>query len=207
MKKIILASSSPRRREILEKYNVDFEIMTSNINEKISFDEDPFQVAMSLAFQKAEDISKRIHFDAIVIAADTIVYMDKVIGKPKDEADAYKILESLSGKEHLVITGISIIDVILGKKIIDYENSVIVPDIRLPHELELFKKHGAISIRVESSREARANRGTLVKEDDTTEVALDNVKDWDYVIENNSGLEELTSQVEKIADDIRRKIA
>jgi len=60
---------------------------------------------------------------------------------------------------------------------------------------------------VESSREARANRGTLVKEDDTTEVALDNVKDWDYVIENNSGLEELTSQVEKIADDIRRKIA
>jgi len=93
------------------------------------------------------------------------------------------------------------------KKIIDYENSVIVPDIRLPHELELFKKHGAISIRVESSREARANRGTLVKEDDTTEVALDNVKDWDYVIENNSGLEELTSQVEKIADDIRRKIA
>lgn len=123
MKKIILASSSPRRREILKKYNVDFEIMTSSISEKISSDEDPFQVAMSLAFQKAEDISKRIDFDAIVIAADTVVYMDKVIGKPKDETDAYKILENLSGKEHLVITGISIIDVASGKKIIDYEET------------------------------------------------------------------------------------
>lgn len=123
MKKIILASSSPRRREILEKYNVDFQIIKSHIDEKVSNRDDPFQVVMSLAFQKAEDISKVLNYDALVIAADTIVYMDRVIGKPKDEIDAFRILESLSGKEHLVITGIAIIDTNLGKKIIDYETT------------------------------------------------------------------------------------
>lgn len=121
MKKIVLASSSPRRREILEKYNVDFQIFKSHISEKISFNDEPFQVVMSLAFQKAEDISNGLDFDAIVLAADTIVYLDKVIGKPKDELDAYRILESLSGKEHSVITGIAIIDTSLGKKVVDYE--------------------------------------------------------------------------------------
>ncbi|SCG83739.1 Maf-like protein Clos_1767 [Proteiniborus sp. DW1] len=121
MKKIILASSSPRRKEILEKYNVNFQIIKSHIDEKISIKDDPFQVVMSLAFQKAEDISKGIDYDAIVLAADTVVYMDRVIGKPKDEGDAYRILESLSGKEHLVITGIAIIDTSSKKKIVDYE--------------------------------------------------------------------------------------
>lgn len=121
MKKIILASSSPRRREILERYNVDFQIIKSHIDEKVSFNDDPFQVVMSLAFQKAEDIAKGLDFDAIVIAADTVVYLDRVIGKPKDERDAYRILEDLSGREHSVITGIALIDTSLGKKIVDYE--------------------------------------------------------------------------------------
>ncbi len=121
MKKIVLASSSPRRKKILSKYNIDFETMTSHIDEEISSDDDPIQVVMSLAFQKAEDIANRLDFDAIVIAADTIVYMEKVLGKPKDKIDAYRTLESLSGKEHLVITGIAIIDINLGKKVIDYE--------------------------------------------------------------------------------------
>lgn len=121
MKKIILASSSPRRKEILEKYNVDFQIIKSYVDEKVSKNDDPYQVVMSLAFQKAENISKGLDYEAIVLAADTVVYMDRVIGKPRDEKDAYRILESLSGKEHLVITGIAIIDTSLGKKIVDYE--------------------------------------------------------------------------------------
>lgn len=121
MKKLILASSSPRRREILERYNLDFQIIKSHIDEKVSFNDDPFQVVMSLAFQKAEDIAKGLDFDAIVIGADTVVYLDRVIGKPKDEIDAYRILEDLSGREHSVITGIALIDTNLGKKIVDYE--------------------------------------------------------------------------------------
>lgn len=121
MGKIVLASSSPRRREILERFNIDFEIIKSDIDEKTSSDEDPIQVVMSLAFQKAEDITNKIDFDAIIIAADTVVYMDRILGKPKNEKDAYRMLESLSGKEHYVITGIAIVDTNLGKKIIDYE--------------------------------------------------------------------------------------
>lgn len=121
MGKIVLASSSPRRREILERFNIDFEIIKSDIDEKTSSDEDPIQVVMSLAFQKAEDITNKIDFDAIIIAADTVVYMDRILGKPKNEKDAYRMLKSLSGKEHYVITGIAIVDTNLGKKIIDYE--------------------------------------------------------------------------------------
>ncbi|WP_352420127.1 Maf family protein [Proteiniborus sp.] len=121
MKKIVLASSSPRRKEILDRYNIDFESITSHINEKVSSDEDPIQVVMSLAFQKAEDIAIKLDYDAIVIGADTIVYMNSVLGKPKDDIDAYRILESLSGKEHCVITGLAILDINSGKKVIDYE--------------------------------------------------------------------------------------
>lgn len=121
MKKIVLASSSPRRKEILRRYNREFEVITSNIDEKVLSDDDPLQVAMSLAFQKAEDIANKLDSDAIVIAADTVVFMNSVLGKPNDEIDAYRILESLSGKKHLVITGIAIIDTTLRKKIVDYE--------------------------------------------------------------------------------------
>lgn len=121
MKKIVLASSSPRRKEILRRYNREFEVITSNIDEKVLSDDDPLQVAMSLAFQKAEDIANKLDSDAIVIAADTVVFMNSVLGKPNDEIDAYRILESLSGKKHLVITGIAIIDTTLRKKVVDYE--------------------------------------------------------------------------------------
>lgn len=72
------------------------------------------------------------------------------------------------------------------KKIISQEGNIIVTDVRVPHELEIFKSAGAITIRVEADRETRASRGELVGETDITEVGLDDVKDWDYVVENNS---------------------
>lgn len=77
------------------------------------------------------------------------------------------------------------------KKIISQEGNIIVTDVRVPHELQLFKAHGAITVRIESSRENRASRGQLVGEEDVTEVGLDNITDWDYVIENNSDYESL----------------
>ena len=70
-----------------------------------------------------------------------------------------------------------------------------VTDVRVPHEYEVFKSAGAISIRIEASRENRMARGVLVGEDDITEVGLDDVKDWDYVIENNSTYEDLKKKV------------
>lgn len=89
------------------------------------------------------------------------------------------------------------------KKIIKQKGNIIVTDVRVPHEYEVFKNAGAITIRVEATRETRAKRGQLVGENDITEVGLDNEKNWDYIIDNNSTYEYLKTQVEKIIDEIK----
>lgn len=89
------------------------------------------------------------------------------------------------------------------KKIIEQDGNIIVTDVRVPHEYEVFKNAGAITIRVEATRETRAKRGTLVGENDITEVGLDNITDWDFVIDNNSDYEHLKEQVLKIIDKIK----
>ena len=77
------------------------------------------------------------------------------------------------------------------KKIISQEGKIIVTDVRVPHEYEVFKTAGAIAIRVNASRETRATRGELIGENDITENGLDNINDWNFVIENNSDYESL----------------
>ncbi len=89
------------------------------------------------------------------------------------------------------------------EKIIEQEGNIIVTDVRVQHEYDVFKAAGAITIRVEASRKTRAQRGQLIGENDITEVGLDNVKDWDYVIDNNGDYENLTRQVEKIIEDLK----
>lgn len=79
-------------------------------------------------------------------------------------------------------------------KIVSQEGKIIVTDIRVPHEYDVFKHAGAIAIRVEASRETRAARGELVGEHDITEVGLDNITDWDFVIENDSDYETLRTK-------------
>ncbi len=117
---IILASASPRRKEILENANVKFKIMSSDIEELTLEGESPCQMVMRLAFEKGIDIAHKQKSD-LVISADTIVVLDnKVLGKPKDEKEAKHMIESLSGKTHQVITGISLINLENNKKIIDY---------------------------------------------------------------------------------------
>lgn len=88
------------------------------------------------------------------------------------------------------------------KKIIEQDDNVIVPDLRMPHELKVFKAHGAISIRVEAPRENRALRGQLVKEDDPTETLLDAVDDWDFVISNDGTLEELREKAKILVQNL-----
>ena len=117
---IILASASPRRKEILENANVKFKIMASSIEELTLDSESPCQMVMRLAFEKCIDIASRQKSD-LVISADTIVVLDNtILGKPKDEIEARKMITSLSGRTHQVITGISLINLDNNKKIIDY---------------------------------------------------------------------------------------
>ena len=89
------------------------------------------------------------------------------------------------------------------QKIVEQDGNIIVTDVRIPHEYEVFKKAGAITIRVEATREIRASRGELIGEEDITEVGLDNIKDWDFVIENNSSYENLKLQVNRIISRIK----
>lgn len=115
-----MASASPRRKEILENANVKFKIMASSIEELTLDSESPCQMVMRLAFEKGIDIASRQKSD-LVISADTIVVLDNtILGKPKDEIEARKMITSLSGRTHQVITGISLINLDNNKKIIDY---------------------------------------------------------------------------------------
>ena len=89
------------------------------------------------------------------------------------------------------------------KKILEQDGNIIVTDVRVPHEYEIFKNAGAITIRVEASRETRLSRGELVGENDITEVGLDDINDWDYIIDNNSTYENLHNQVIQIIEELR----
>ena len=80
-------------------------------------------------------------------------------------------------------------------KIVQSEGKIIVTDVRVPHEYEVFKNAGAIAIRIEATRDVRAKRGELVGENDITETGLDDITDWDYIIENNSSYEELKTKM------------
>ena len=92
-------------------------------------------------------------------------------------------------------------------KIISLDGNIMVTDVRVPHEYEVFKNAGAFTIRVEATREIRLERGgSLSGEDDITETGLDNVKDWDYLVDNNSDYENLKTQAIEIIKDIKSKI-
>lgn len=87
-------------------------------------------------------------------------------------------------------------------KIINTDGNIIVTDVRVPHEYEKFKSAGAISIRIEATREVRAQRGELIGENDITEVGLDNVTDWDYVITNNSDYNSFKNSVLQVIKNL-----
>lgn len=85
------------------------------------------------------------------------------------------------------------------EKIIAQEGNIVVTDVRIKHEYEIFKKAGAITIRVEADRDLREARGgKLIGEDDVTEIDLDNIQDWDFVIDNNKDYETLRKSVLEI---------
>lgn len=109
MADIILASGSPRRRELLTTAGIEFSVMVADIVEKIPCGEKPCNVVMSLALQKAQAVAVS-NPQSIVIGADTVVSLgNEILGKPKTEADAIKMLKELSGKIHHVYTGVAIV--------------------------------------------------------------------------------------------------
>ena len=115
MKTIILASASPRREELLKIIGLKFKVEPSNCQENLSLDLEPQELAKSLSLEKARLVAPK-YKNALVIAADTfIVFKNKILGKPNTKTEAREMLETLNGKRHLVITGLSIIDTDTGK--------------------------------------------------------------------------------------------
>lgn len=134
--KIILASNSPRRKELLSQVGILFEIISSKFEEHY-VEMHPTKLVEHFAYMKAKDVADRLQEDALVIGADTIVClggpdgelpattrllpMELPMGKPKDEADAFEMLGRLSGKQHLVMSGLSIINTATGESITEHE--------------------------------------------------------------------------------------
>ena len=108
MRKIILASASPRRRELLEHGGIPFTVIPSQAEEKITT-EQPGQAVEELSYLKCSDIYEKSLGDVLVIGADTVVASEgKILGKPSSQKDAVKMLQSLQGREHEVYTGVTI---------------------------------------------------------------------------------------------------
>lgn len=104
---IILGSASPRRNELLKGLDIDFEIQTNDVEETYPDDLIGVDIPMYLAQKKAD--AYKLQENTLLITADTIVWMDgKVYGKPTDRDDARKMLQTLSGKMHQVITGVCV---------------------------------------------------------------------------------------------------
>lgn len=108
METLILASSSPRRKELLETLQLSFEVHSSDVDETYNPVLSPPEIVMELAMRKSENVAMK-HQKAFVIGSDTIVVQDgQVLGKPKDKTEATVMLRKLSGRTHLVYTGVSI---------------------------------------------------------------------------------------------------
>lgn len=123
MSQIVLASASPRRRDLLSAFIKNITIHPVKHEEKVFQGEDAKTIAMSLAYEKAL-IAAEDFPNSIVIGADTLVVCDgQILGKPADEADARKMINSLSGTVHQVITGIAVINLEKNLKVVDYEST------------------------------------------------------------------------------------
>lgn len=123
-KKLILASASPRRKEILEQMGLTFEICPGS-GEEIINTEDPEEAVKALALGKAREAAEKLEEKpagpALIIGADTVVAYDgKILGKPADAADAVRMLKLLSGATHMVYTGTAVIDAETKELIVNF---------------------------------------------------------------------------------------
>jgi len=118
----ILASKSPRRRELLSNIGMKFDVMESNVDERvISRELPPHLYVQELAMLKSSDVADKCGKEKFVIGADTVVVLDgEILGKPRDYDDAFRMLKAMSGKSHRVYTGISVSDSTDMKTVTDY---------------------------------------------------------------------------------------
>ncbi len=126
MKKLILASASPRRQELLKQIGLRFEVLFKPVDETLDKHLRPQDAVCELAYRKAREAADVVN-EGIVIGADTVVvYNDIILGKPLDREDALNTLRTLNGSTHLVITGFCIIDTATSKFVKDSSTTEVV---------------------------------------------------------------------------------
>ena len=123
--KIVLASASPRRKQLLSQMGLEFEVVPSDIDEKLPADLPYEEAVQELAFKKASHVASLIDGHRLVIGADTIVVKDEVLGKPKDKDDACEILYRLQGQSNGVVTGLAVVDNLTGKFKKSFEKTIV----------------------------------------------------------------------------------
>ena len=142
MKTIILASASPRRKELLEKIGLIFEVEPSNYDENMPFNLQPHEFARKLSLEKARAAAVN-HNNSMVIAADTfVIFNGRILGKPHTEKNARDMLQTISGNYHSVITGFTIIDTGTNKALSkSVETKVYIRNLTLA-EIKAYVKSG-----------------------------------------------------------------
>ena len=141
-KRLVLASSSPRRRDLLNQVGLQFEIIPSKVEEKTGNRESPIKYVLRLAKEKALDVASNSK-DSWIIAADTIVLIDgKILGKPAGEKEACEMLLKLSGREHTVITGFCIFDTDTGESVREHVETTVAIKELAEEEIRGYVKTG-----------------------------------------------------------------
>lgn len=157
--KIILASQSPRRQEILKTAGLEYQVIPSKVDERFNHNLSVEEAVMDLAFQKANFVAEeRGESDLLIIGADTIVVINnEVLGKPKNYQDAFRMLNMLQGNTHQVLTGVALIKD--DKKILFYEKTLVTfkpmtkKDIeKYIEEENVYDKAGSYAIQGEAMR-------------------------------------------------------
>ena len=166
-KRLVLASSSPRRRDLLNQVGLQFEIIPSKVEEKTGNGESPIKYVLRLAKEKALDVASNSK-DSWIIAADTIVLIDgEILGKPAGEKEACEMLLKLSGREHKVITGFCIFDTDTGESFREHVETTVAIKKLAEEEIrgyiktgEPFDKAGSYAIQGDGSFMVKEIKGS-----------------------------------------------
>lgn len=140
--KIILASGSPRRADLLARIGVEFELEPSQVQERPHMDEAPPDYIIRIARAKVVAVARKRE-SGLVIGADTIVVLDgRLLGKPEDEEDARRMLRQISGKWHAVMTGLALYDAATRREVADYDKTLVRFAQMTEREIDWYVKTG-----------------------------------------------------------------
>ncbi|MCM3700370.1 nucleoside triphosphate pyrophosphatase [Paenibacillus macerans] len=146
LRRIILASTSPRRRELISSLQIPFQVVPSHADESTPPGWAPEQIVMELAGRKADAVYHSLEAserDAVIVGSDTIVVRDGVVlGKPQDEAEAAGMLRSLQGRSHTVFTGVACVDGLIGRRKVEYRSTLVTMKALSEAEIQAYARSG-----------------------------------------------------------------